>query len=342
MTRYVDNRLCRDGVQDYSIAGRSCGGNDGIGYRTVAGAMAAASPGETLVFRAGTYMERTQWNASPRREGCFRVTKPLTFARHEAESVVLTYDPANTPIMDAADWGPILTIESNLVMQGIRVIGTRALGDSPGGADTDVAVSINNNGTLEWTDCTVEGFGHCGVKANRANGRIKLVGGRISDGGFTGRDHGIYISEPNQNDGRSIFEGIEIARNAGYGVHLYGTPRGCVLDSLNIHHNGGAYTPLGGGGILLGGSGGHLVRNCQVVDNHAGAYGGIVLWKAQSLGNAFIGNTILRNGVTNLTFDAAGVPNVCYGNTRHAFPASGLGKPNDPLAWPDYGTDVIV
>lgn len=294
-------------------------------------AMAAATPGDTITLRGGTYQACTTYWASPLRQACFRISKPLTLEAYPGETPILTYDPANPPIQDTSDYGPIVLIAASATLRNLTIVGTRALGDCA--QDTDVNVQVQNGTTVTLDGCTLTSFGHCGVKA--LTGAVKATNCVMADGGFTGRDHGIYVSQV-AYAGRSIIQTCELARCAGYGVHIYGTPRDVNLIGCNVHHNGGVYTPANGGGVLIGGPG-CLVQECQITDNTG--YGGLVLWKATSAGGAYLHNTILRNaGTGNIVLDQSAAPNVVSANTRHAT----LWTNTDLSAWRDDGTDIIV
>lgn len=195
--RYVDPNLCRDGIPDYSVANRSCGGSDGVGYKTVAGAIAAATAGETITLRGGTHTGKYSYGATPRREAAFYLNKSVTLQAFTGETPVLTFTPGDPPIQDASDFGPIVLVTvPGVVLHGLSVVGTRALGDSPGGGDTDVSVRAQNGASVWLDGCIITDFGHCGLKADTAGGTVRMTGGRISDGGFTGRDHCVYVSAP--------------------------------------------------------------------------------------------------------------------------------------------------
>jgi MYXO-CTERM domain-containing protein len=57
-TLYVDGTLGADCSGTYDPAARACAGGTDIAFATVAAAAAAATPGDTVLFRGGTYAER--------------------------------------------------------------------------------------------------------------------------------------------------------------------------------------------------------------------------------------------------------------------------------------------
>lgn len=323
-TRTIDNHLCRDGITNYNAALRCCGGTDGLAYKTVQGAIQASVAGDVLKVREGTYAEKATYWASPLRQSAFYVNKAVTIEAWPGETPALTYIPGDPPLVDTSDWGAIVNIAASATLRGLTIVGTRALGDLLI-ADTDIGVLVQNvSATLE--NCTIVEWGHCGVKT--LNGAVSLQNCTITDGGFKTIDHCFYQSQPSYA-GRTIISGCELARAAGYGVHLYGTPKQVNILGCNIHHNGN-------GGVLIGGPS-CLVEDNQITDNTG--YGGLVLWKATSAGGAYLRNTILNNtGSGNIVLDQAVGPNVIYQNTRHAT----IWTNTNLAAWPDDGTDVIV
>jgi hypothetical protein len=87
---YVDHLITADTCVDYDPAARSCGGGSETAYRTLAGAAAAAGPGDTVLIREGTYEERLVPGSSGT-EGNY-----VTYRNYGEEQVVLTgsFDPA--------------------------------------------------------------------------------------------------------------------------------------------------------------------------------------------------------------------------------------------------------
>lgn len=262
-------------------------------------ALSQAQAGDVITLRGGIYANKATYWASPLRQCAWYLNKAVTLQAAPGELPILTYVVGSPPIQDTSDYGPIVLCAAAVTLRGLSIVGTHALGDSPGGQDTDVAVMVNNGASVVLDGCTVAGFGHAGVKA--ITGGATITNSTIAGGGFTTRDHGVYLSAGSgQTITHSVFTGC-----AGYGVHLYGTPSGgSVSDTL--------ITDCAGGGILLGGNGGHTVTRNRITGNRG--YGGLVLWKAQSVGNVISDNLITGN-TTDITLDQAVAPQTVTGNT---------------------------
>lgn len=200
-------------------------------------------------------------------------------------------------------------------MRGLTIIGTRAAGDSPGGGDLDCNVLVQNNQGITLDRCTIQAFGHCGVKP--LIGDVTITDCIFQDGGFTGRDHGVYISNVGVvTISRSVFRQI-----AGYGVHIYGVPSGAIIEDCTIAQNSN-------GGILCGGNGKHQIRRNRITDNMG--YGGLVLWKEQSVNNVITDNVIIDNhAYADVVLDHAVAPQNVSGNIVNT-----LWTNTDYAAWP--------
>jgi parallel beta-helix repeat protein len=106
-TLFVDGTLTVASCATYNPATRNCAGGSALGYRTIAGAAAAAVASDTVAIRSGTYGERLV----PPRSGT--AGQPITYTRHASEVATITgssFDPA----VD-------LTGRSYLVLDGLRV-----------------------------------------------------------------------------------------------------------------------------------------------------------------------------------------------------------------------------
>ncbi|HET9316332.1 MAG TPA: Calx-beta domain-containing protein, partial [Vicinamibacteria bacterium] len=105
--RFVDATLTVTSCSTYNPATRNCAGGTDLGYRTIAGAAAAAVPGETVLLRAGTYAERLVPPASG------TAAQPITYTRYQSEVATIS-GSAFDPAVD-------LTGRSYLVLDGLRV-----------------------------------------------------------------------------------------------------------------------------------------------------------------------------------------------------------------------------
>lgn len=233
---------------------------------------------------------------------------------------MLTY--SSVPTYDGSDYGPIVYASaSGVTLRGLTIVGTRAAGDSPSGGDLDCNVLLQNGASVTIDSCTLTGFGHCGAKGND----LTIVDTTIVDGGFTGRDHGVYAYAA----GAVTIRRTVFRRCAGYGVHLYGTPSGATIADCTLSQNGGTYTPANGGGILVGGNGAHQIARNQITNN--AGYGGLVIWKQQSVNNIFTSNVITNNSAAtaDVVLDQAVQPQTQVANTVGTFWTN-----TDMEAWP--------
>lgn len=303
----------------YSIANRDGSGLDGIAYPTIAAAIDAASVGQTIYVRGGTYQEIATFQTN--RQCCYWINKVVTLEAYNGETPILTY--GTIPLYDGVDYGPIVYAAANsAVLRGLTIVGTHAAGDSPGGGDLDCNVLVQNGQGVTLENCTLTGFGHCGAKT--LIGDLTITNSTIEDGGFTGRDHCIYIS----NTGAVTIQGSTLQRAAGYGIHLYGLPQGVIISSCTITDNGRVLALEIGGGVLAGGNGGHQISGNSITANHG--YGGLVLWKNPSINNVIVNNTITGNiGDGDVVLDQAIQPQTESGNTVGTFWTN-----TDYAAWP--------
>lgn len=267
-----------------------------------------------VYIRNGAYQELATFAAN--RQCCFHLNKAITLEAYPGETPTLTY--GTVPTYDTVDTGPIVYVSSaGAILRGLAIIGTLTEGDSPGGGDLDCNVLVQSGGGVTLDNCTLTGFGHCGVKGND----IVATDCIVEDGGFTFRDHGFYIYDTGTvRISRTTMQGI-----TGYGVHLYGTPAGVVVEDCIITENGT-------GGILCGGNGGHTIRRNQIINNTGtdDIYGGFVLWKQQSVGNVITDNVITGNGgEADVVLDDAIQPQTQSGNTVGTFWTN-----TDNSAWP--------
>lgn len=282
-----------------------------MAYPTIAAAVAAAPAGGIIYIRGGTYQELATF--ANNRQSSFWLNKATTLEAYPGETPTLTY--GTVPTYDTVDTGPIVYVSSpGVILRGLTIVGTLAEGDSPGGGDLDCNVLVQTGGNVTLDHCTLTGFGHCGAKGND----IVATDCIVEDGGFTFRDHAFYIY---------VAGTVQISRTtmqgcAGYGVHLYGTPAGVLVEDCTIEGNGN-------GGILCGGNGGHTIRGNTITGNSG--YGGLVLWKSDSVGNTITNNTITGNTdcVADVVLDDAIQPQTESGNTVGTFWTN-----TDYSAWP--------
>lgn len=328
----------------YSIANRDTSGSDGTAYKKLSDALAAAASGATLTLRSGTYAETTGGSTA------WLLAKPITIQNYSGESSIVTYASGSPPIVNTSDYGPIITIAaSNVTLDGLTIIGTHDLGDSPGGNDTDVNITLSGTpGGTVIRRCTLQKWGHAGIKFGTGGngGTLLIERNHIQAGGFTERDHGIYVATGSAPPAFAYDTTIrlnEISGAYGYGIQCYSDPQNVKMYGNVIHHNG--TNPANGGGILLGGTGNEVYNN-TIVDNIG--YGGIVFWK-QIVGYVnIVKNNILRGNTTDVRLDASNGTNTVGHNNKHTIAGSnysdgGTDVDTDPLftsgspaTWTDY------
>ena len=284
-------------------------------------ALATAHAGDTIILRGGTY--RTLMTFQANRQCVLWLNKAITLEAYPGETPVLTYD--TIPTYDGADYGPIVYASAKgAVMEGITIVGTRAAGDSPGGGDLDCNVLVQNNQGVTLENCTIREAGHCGIKT--LIGDVTITGCTFEDNGLNdARDHHGYFS----SSGTVIIRNSTFRRATAYGVHIYGaTPGGVVIEDCTITDNGTlGGTPNAGGGILLGGVGGHQLRRNTITNNRK--YAGVVFWQGPSIGNVLEDNIITGNMGVDVMLDHAIQPQIQSGNTVGTF-----GTNTDDAAWP--------
>jgi len=247
------------------------------------------------------------------RQCCFWLDKAITLEAYPGETPTLTY--GTVPTYDTVDTGPIVMVTAaNVILRRLTIVGTLAVGDSPGGGDLDCNVLVQSSGSVTLDRCTLSGFGHCGAKGND----IVATDCTVENGGFTFRDHAFYLPAP----GTVAIRRTTMQGCAGYGVHLYGTPAGALVEDCTIQNNGN-------GGILCGGNGGHTIRRNTITGNSG--YGGLVLWKSDSVNNVITDNVITGNtGATaDVVLDDAIQPQTESGNTVGTYWTN-----TDYAAWP--------
>jgi len=345
---YVDGLLSGASTATYSIAGRNGSGTDGIAYKRLEDALTAIQANGNVIIRSGAYSAVTNYAANA--QCCFWIQQAVTIQNYGGEAVTLTYTGGSPPLI-GTDYGPIIyATASNWTLDGVTVSGTRPLGDSPGGGDTDVNIQFGGTiGNVVTRNCTITNAGHAGVKFQATSGQVLVERNHFGTTGFTGRDHHVYAHDGNATY-PAIFRFNEMTAASGYALHWYDQAVNMQAYGNIIHHCGGNYTPVGGGGILMSGTG-HLIVGNTITD--CTGYGGIVFWKNAAGGN-IVKNNIIRNGANvtdDIVLDAAFGPNTVGHNNKHtisadpngAYAPGGTDLDTDPLfvsgspaTWIDY------
>jgi len=177
---YVDPALTADHCATYDPGSRACGAGESPAFRTLAGAAAVASAGDTVVLREGTYEEPL----SPTSSGV--EGSPLTFRAYPGETPTLTGDaePAMIQLLGV----------SHVVLAGIAVRNARWL-----------EAQDAHHVTVRY--CTFEASPATGTTGNvrfvRSDDNL-LLGNRIHGGND---DLLLIDSERNVVEGNTVTEG---------------------------------------------------------------------------------------------------------------------------------------
>ncbi len=104
---YVDKQIGPSSCTTYDVATRSCGGGTATAYKTLSGAAGAATAGQTVLIRAGTYQQALV----PQHSGA--AGQPITYMPYESETVTIT----GTSLCPAID----LSGRSYITIRGLTV-----------------------------------------------------------------------------------------------------------------------------------------------------------------------------------------------------------------------------
>jgi hypothetical protein len=108
---YVDGSIVSNCTGNYSITNRSCSGSDGNAYKTVqAGINAAASAGDIVYIRAGTY------GGAVSSANSGRLGSQIIISRYSSETVNLTSTGVSTTTLSI--------VHNNITIDGLRFTGT--------------------------------------------------------------------------------------------------------------------------------------------------------------------------------------------------------------------------
>jgi parallel beta-helix repeat protein len=287
-TRYVDGTLGGNCSGDYSIAARACSGSDGYAYTTIAEGIAAASSGDTIYIRAGTYTEK---NISINFSG-----STTTIQAYNSESVTIDNDDVPETISDGVATFPLNSACANLVIDGINFTGRNS------GSDEDynaIAIGSASGGTglITIRNCTFSAFRHCGIKGGF---RYHIYNCIFSNIGQDGNDHHIYATGSHSSGSEAIIEYNHFGIVPGYPIHLYSDPKYYIVRYNIIDGNSISY-----GGILLSGSN-HKIYNNTIFNCGRG----ILLFRSECHDNE-VKNNLIDNNSYDLSVDTAGGSNLC-------------------------------
>ncbi|MCA9381721.1 chitobiase/beta-hexosaminidase C-terminal domain-containing protein [Candidatus Dojkabacteria bacterium] len=111
-TFYVDNSLGGNCSGNYSIANRTCTGSDGNAYTTIAAAVSAASAGDTINIRQGTYSISSAINIS-----LSSATLTTTIQSYNSEAVTIANSNVGATSFNTAS-------ANNLLIKDLKFTGT--------------------------------------------------------------------------------------------------------------------------------------------------------------------------------------------------------------------------
>jgi hypothetical protein len=216
----------------------------GCDYTTIAAAIQAASPGQTIKVRAGTYSEN------------LTIDKALTIVGAGVGQTIVTSAISHQPVL-AVTGHPVYL--SDLTVTGAQ--------RSVDGAISNAAGAVLNIEDVKVTRNANEGVG--GGISN--SGRLTLTDSTISDNdaGRGGSGGGI------ENDGTMTIRDSRISNNSatvnGGGILNSGS---LTLIDSTVSGNSGSTLHGSGGGLYLS-AGSTMIRGSQIVNNSASDAGAI-------------------------------------------------------------------
>jgi len=250
-------------------------------YLTIQAAVNAASSGDIVYMRSGTYYEHVT------------IGKPLA----------LQGEDRNTTIIDGGGTGKVITATStsNVAVSGFTV---RNGGSSWAGYNKDAGIVLDNTSHSLVSDCIVTSNGLNGLYSYRSSyNAIRHCEFRYNEtkpgGGIQGNIHLRYSSHNTidnnyiySNDGNGItvressnnttITGNHVYSNEGHGIHV-GWSYYCTIADNTVRDNKGA-------GVDFDGASYNTVR-----DNMLSANGAGIRTVFYSNGETFVGNVIEGN-----------------------------------------------
>ena len=125
ITLYVDGALAQDCADaSYSAVARACSGSDGAAIRTVNAALNAATDGDTILVRQGTYLETGRGRYAG--DISYFIDKQVVLKTYQREVVTLSFPPGHHPSWKRGDLGQLISITApNVTLDGFTIIGTK-------------------------------------------------------------------------------------------------------------------------------------------------------------------------------------------------------------------------
>ncbi|MEJ5309854.1 MAG: NosD domain-containing protein [Anaerolineae bacterium] len=318
---YVDGTIGTGQCNNYNPATRSCSGGSATAYSTLAGAAAAAQPGDTVFIRQGIYREQLV----PQHSGTAGM--PITYRNYANETVTLTgsFSPAAI-VLDGV---------SHVVIQGLRVEDCRWL----------EATGAHHNVILNNVFLRTPATGTTGNVRFISSDYNRIIGNVLD----TGNDNLLLIdSDYNLVEGNTIREGrhsVFSIRCGNYNIirdnyfsntlqkigEVYdcGADTHAVPNAFNAtHHNviehnifadaSSYYSTSGGNGIQYAGQDGIIRRN---VFYHTNVGLGMQVYEDEALynhHNRVYHNVFYDNDCAGISVSGANVDNVYKNNILFA------------------------
>ncbi len=306
MASYVDTALGADAPTGYdpSTFAASISGT-GVGYTTLANAIAAAPVGAYVYCRGG----QTHTTG-------ITVTRSVHIRQFGTGTAVLDSRPAYAP--GAGEHGIYFSGNGESSVIGVRgniqMIGTFSEGVNTTVPHNSVTLKVFTGGTVTVRGVQFDGTAHTAIKNHFSVPLDSVIEQcRFTDGGFDGLDHHIYDAEGGFTIRHNEFVGI-----TGYGVHVYSDVPVRTRIIANAFRQCGNTSGIVGGGPLVDGTCGHVIRHNTVVDCGTGAagVGGITLWGGSN--NTDIQNNYVQcpGANSDIYIQSAGTTDITEGFNR--------------------------
>ena len=275
---------------------------------TIAAGLSCLSRGDTLIIKAGTYLEVIN-----RRQVPSGISNSQRTTIKSAAGQTVTLKPKTGGIFGDVIhiWGQSYVTYDGLIVDGVNVNyhGIRIQHSS-----TAAAHSI----TLQNMEIKNAGKNCIFVQDN--NRHIRILDSKIHNCGGSTQDHGIYLRGSN-----NLIDGNEIYDNSGHGIHQYRL--GCSTCSDNII----SYNDVHGNvsrGILIG-SGDNNIAHHNISENNGAE--GISIGFGGTTSNKAYNNTISDNGdycieIRTTSTGAVVKNNLCLNNANNKIFNSGTGS----------------
>lgn len=215
-------------------------------YTTINAALAAASNGDTILVRSGTYAEIQNG------VGIIDIGISVTIKGYPGDTPpTVTYGTqANAPMIH---------INSNLtvVLYGLNIVGQLAYANDPQGSFDTIFPETNVDLTIDH--CTITGWADTGIMIARKIKNLLVQYTEIGAGGLDQHNHCLYIADDSIVPKLVRYNNMHHA--TGFAIHAYTAAQNVTAYGNILHHN--AWT-----GILLTG-GGHFIYYNTIADNGA-------------------------------------------------------------------------